>query len=1352
MYGFNNKSHQELHIEELSQRRIKDPNDCNLITLKNTLSEQIHNSTLGNQRFLLELLQNADDAAKNSTDLEVNIAQVKDYFIFSHNGQPFSKEDVEKICDNAQNKYVDKINNVNKIGYKGTGFKAVFKISNWVYIQSGGYSFRFDKEGTYKNYAWQIMPIWTPAHRLPSEVKDYIKGQQLQTAFIIRANPAVNLNNQLNDILYNLQIMLFLPNVSTIAIKSEWQKIPKIIRRTKTMLNNMVLQDLYEGNQIKESWLTKTFIVPITSSMQAHLPKDEHECPQRLRTAKQIELVLAAKINIANNKIEKIASGKLYCYFPTTMSTSLPVFVNTQFLLNSERTQIVANQWNQALIKLIPEKLCLWMATLAADNTYGSQTLCLLPPESIGYENNFSSSYAQGQQEAFDNISFIPTTSGQLAKLNEVWIDETEFYHTFPMLQQTMNIQNKLVISHLSYLHFIKAKLKDRIIDANRLALKLPELLKEHAISKEIKEAMLRYVFKKFHANPILFQNAAIIYTISNEFRSAKEDLYFFPKDCLTLQSLQISLMAEDLKRFVHPDSFSDMSEYNEFLLGIGVKKFDNIQIIRLIAKYLQSGASINDANQLANITKFIFDNQDSLTELDWRALNQLEVIFKPHGPALEKCSTRKAWLATEYQPAFDIEKYEYKKSYFIHSDYIKLGGEIIKWASFFRKLGVADNIGIEILDRIELSQIPQLIPVFGESYVHYLKRKYKIETGTIKNFIYFRFEVFDLAYTYPDITEMLINHLNDKFYRLRNHRMELSSGNTYSITIDLNIIQYFFQNYPVLQTEPDRDRKIFRKTSIECYKLTNQNDLIQNFGLPILDSKVNLSSEAKRYLGIHTELNVTEYYQFLERLSSNLSDNNALSLNNIYLQLFQAILSSSPAIISELTRKLKNWNGKLPTQSNEFKPKSEVFGFSLKEIEMGNSACWLKKYPTFNEMEISKLYSLFSLDIITDSDTRFNPKNATTDNEIAQLIFTYLEYISAVEASASNQSGQFLQQTYTQKIKNLTFYKAEEIVLVLKNKNSPPLQQLMFTYDGNSIYLKFGLNPLTFDSFCNFLSQYLNLSKKTRDVLKIVLSFKDHKYIQWYLQEQGYNLEHLKQTWHQPIIQNQPSLDKNINHNPLLSPIKKLDEPSPREINFDLVLFNKVKSKSVNNTLFLPNSLTLPFPLNLASYPVSTFSESDETEKQSHRFNEIGRWGEELIYRWHIWHYHGRLNNAKYQEVNGCYTIIGNHKTKLQPFHIQINWHNFSKETYKSRDLTITKNGKDKVIEVKTTMSQSNLAPPANLTRPEMLEMKRQGQHYRFFRVFGAFSSKPSIVKYVDPAKMIECGEIEATAIRLKL
>ena len=93
-------------------------------------------------RFIYELLQNADDSAiKSNMALKIEIDD--NSFTFCHNGTPFSEVDVKSICSVGDG---GKTSDKNKTGYKGIGFKSVFRHSTDVTIISGKYCFGFSKE------------------------------------------------------------------------------------------------------------------------------------------------------------------------------------------------------------------------------------------------------------------------------------------------------------------------------------------------------------------------------------------------------------------------------------------------------------------------------------------------------------------------------------------------------------------------------------------------------------------------------------------------------------------------------------------------------------------------------------------------------------------------------------------------------------------------------------------------------------------------------------------------------------------------------------------------------------------------------------------------------------------------------------------------------------------------------------------------------------------------------------------------------------------------------------------------------------------------------------------------------
>lgn len=85
---YNNNQSQKAHILKIQNEREK--NDSNSTSLANTLNANIQTALSGDYKFVLELLQNTDDAPILGKETSVQIIQVNGYLIYIHNGKPFS--------------------------------------------------------------------------------------------------------------------------------------------------------------------------------------------------------------------------------------------------------------------------------------------------------------------------------------------------------------------------------------------------------------------------------------------------------------------------------------------------------------------------------------------------------------------------------------------------------------------------------------------------------------------------------------------------------------------------------------------------------------------------------------------------------------------------------------------------------------------------------------------------------------------------------------------------------------------------------------------------------------------------------------------------------------------------------------------------------------------------------------------------------------------------------------------------------------------------------------------------------------------------------------------------------------
>ncbi len=206
-------------IDLLSHSNSNYNNPEQAITTANlceTISRDINTDS---QRFIYELLQNADDASSESGILDIRVDFVGDYVVVSHKGEPFSKIDIESISSAGDG---TKAGDSTKTGFKGIGFKSVFSHSNFVIIKSGNFCFKYDKQYWVNHWnnawglqnewkaerksknkdenlkmPWQIIPIWTD---LLNELNDLSVFQEYNVSTIIRYDKIERLKKALNDL------------------------------------------------------------------------------------------------------------------------------------------------------------------------------------------------------------------------------------------------------------------------------------------------------------------------------------------------------------------------------------------------------------------------------------------------------------------------------------------------------------------------------------------------------------------------------------------------------------------------------------------------------------------------------------------------------------------------------------------------------------------------------------------------------------------------------------------------------------------------------------------------------------------------------------------------------------------------------------------------------------------------------------------------------------------------------------------------------------------------------------------------------------------------------------------------
>ncbi len=437
------------------------------------------------ERMFYELIQNADDAAAiNGVNIVVNTNL--DYLIVKYNGYPFNKDDFEAITSAANG---TKKANENKTGYKGIGFKSVFTDSQMVYIRTGGYQFRFDKndirftdfnlfyldnnptltnneakqaflrlydynkkqfDGVH-SIPWQLEPIWT--EEFPTELGQNFYNANVAIALKLGASKiegSTGYKAAIDDIIANPKFMLFLRNTTRIDFNGKTiskQKENNIVF-LKNSFNNKPIEQFYIDDYNVN--ISNDIFKSIDLDIQILIKEKDEE------TGKIIEAVFVDKNNIDIDNIpSKIAitnsttisfalpineDGTLmpnknssdisiFAFLPTLVKEfRFPFYINANFILDPPRQRIIGdNPWNFYLMHETAKLLVKCCSEWSQKEDYNA--LNLLISQELETNNSdikqLSYHFNRAYKSALESIPFILNHYNELTTQDNIIIDKT---------------------------------------------------------------------------------------------------------------------------------------------------------------------------------------------------------------------------------------------------------------------------------------------------------------------------------------------------------------------------------------------------------------------------------------------------------------------------------------------------------------------------------------------------------------------------------------------------------------------------------------------------------------------------------------------------------------------------------------------------------------------------------------------------------------------------------------------------------------------------------------------------------------------------------------------------------------
>jgi len=461
-------SPQRAHIEELKNAYFgKDGHPSGpAITLTNKLRDL--GDLFGKNQFILEFLQNAEDAAVGDKRVTIEFIIKGGYLIIGHtNTRPFDWNDVQTICSYDQKSSTKSLDR-SKIGYRGIGFKSVFTLFDNISIFSGGYQFRFaqaDWKG--QPLPWQLIPLWTEK----SEFKNVIEPRfdTFNTFYLINLNDQDKIRNRLRDLLSNPERILFLRKTNSVVISDGLTRTSIKIEVDGNRRNILLDRQSTLTPVAAESWeLSKRYLqsnvieVAIPQEVQTQLAqlKDSEYSPKS-KTSTEIFISFAVPLDREDRIIPVSASSNfLYSYLPTEVRSSLPFLVNAPFLLNSNGNKLFNNVLNQFLFEAIGRCQFVWFQLLAKTEGYRFQILKLLD-HALFLPESFRLSYQLGLGKGAKDVKFLPShlNPKDLLTAREAIVDKIGFWKQFPELddysQAFVNTELEGAVEHPIFIrHF----------------------------------------------------------------------------------------------------------------------------------------------------------------------------------------------------------------------------------------------------------------------------------------------------------------------------------------------------------------------------------------------------------------------------------------------------------------------------------------------------------------------------------------------------------------------------------------------------------------------------------------------------------------------------------------------------------------------------------------------------------------------------------------------------------------------------------------------------------------------------------------------------------------------------------
>jgi hypothetical protein len=1069
--------------------------------LLDTVSSDIYSES---QRFVFELIQNADDAAKN-TNNEIHFDFLPNCLIVSHNGKPFDEKDIISLTGaGASTKRADPT----KTGYKGIGFKSVFGKSERVTIFSEGYQFRFDKFVHKSKLPWQIIPIWTELNELSNAIQKSISDNNYAVSTIIEIKKPEELLKELNELLSNGQILLFLRRVSKISVSHNGKPVSSIEKKIinqDTAFNEATL--FKDGKEIS-SWLTKTFEqISIPPETKEELRQDE-KTPEKLKEADYTELSFAAKIEEGKLKSLKSEESLIFTYLPTKVSDfEFPFLINGSFLTNAAREGLHEDRvWNQWLFKLTAEKIIDWIEILSKSK-FKYQNLQLLPSKFGGIHNDLRVSFNQSLEYSAKEKAFIPSKNAKLKKITDIIIDKTG-------LSELSFLSPETVIGFINQKGNTNFKTDSFVNPQLQRTDKLRSFGAMFFETENLEDFFLSDIFKNNHQPS---ENYSLIEYFHN--KAAKEEskewnqklksipfIYAKGKKLKSPQSVcfpSIDFETEFGKgvSVIHSEVYPKIennSRIKNWLELLGVKEpSDEAYLENEIIGNIEN--CITKQNYL-QVTRYIFNQHKKGLISEWH-YDQLQDL-KIYTITKEFKTAKECYLSDFYEPSLKLEKVNEAGSY-VSETYKQQEDLISEWKTLFLKIGISENISIINIraningnNGIESNYFIQVGSEAkqGHPYPHLVGSSNPVELDKIRYSEFAKDYKFSKVFWQQAIKTIEPNTISKNAY--------MPWGYYGSQEVVKN---YFYWSIENLDIFPSTTKKCFKGSEL----FINDKEISEIAGnyLPVFDYDEALPKEWRSILPFKKNLELNDYLEILEKIANQKKKKGEDDISKIIGKkkislIYDKLASSLSDFSKDEKQDISNWTktNKILSQNDDFVKTTDLFWLKGTTSNF-KSELELAFIPDelYDDENIEELLSLFGVTVISEFKLIKN-KTATNDSLQNELL-SISPYLSAIVEKKSGEEFESIFKNLKSLIKNLKVVNASSLELAyIYNRQQQVISKPDSYFDENENTLYFTgkwESPTTMYSLIEHVAKALQI-EKYQEELRLFLQLDPEDISDW--------------------------------------------------------------------------------------------------------------------------------------------------------------------------------------------------------------------------------------------------------------